>query len=70
MIEQRVMVIVKHVTSYTRFVVAHPEQNVAVIFGCVFIERVAIPQGHLSAAVVFIELEIDHAGNRVCSVGG
>jgi len=63
-------VIEKHVTSDTRFVVAHPEEKVAEILGCVFIQRVAILQGHLSATVVFIELEVHHAGNRVCPVGG
>src|SRR5204862_546688 len=45
-------------------------KQVVVIFGCVFIQRVAIPQGQLNATVIFIELEVDHAGNRVRPVGG
>src|SRR5947199_4630492 len=64
------MVIEKHVTADTRFVVANPEENVAVIFARVFIQGVAISQGHLSATIVFIELEVDHAGNRIRSVSG
>ena len=64
------MVIEKHVTADARFVVANPEENVAVIFACVFIQGVAISQGHLSATIVFIELEVDHAGNRIRSVSG
>ena len=70
MIELRVMVIVKDVASDTHFVVANPKEHVAVIFGCVFIQRVAIPQGQLNATVIFIELEVDHAGNRIRPVGG
>src|SRR5260370_39964998 len=70
MIELRVMVIEKHVTSDAYFVVANPEQNVAVIFGCVFIQRVAIPQGHLRATIIFPELEVHHAGNRIRPVSG
>ena len=70
MIELRVMVIVKDVASDAHFVVANPEEKVAVIFGCVFIQRVAISQGQLNATVIFIELEVDHAGNRVRPVGG
>src|SRR5436309_1234479 len=50
-----VMLIVEQVTSNTGLVVAHSEENVAVIFGCVFIQRVAISNSHLCATVVFIE---------------
>src|SRR5260370_25638342 len=68
--EHRVMVIIKHVTSNRDLVVADPEQHVAQILGCVFIQGIAILQGDLRATVILVELQVHHAGNRVRSVGG
>ena len=60
----------KDVTGDTCFVVARAEKNVAAILACVFIKRVTIIQGQLSATIVFIELDVYHAGNCVRSESG
>src|SRR2546428_5845798 len=70
MIEHRVMVIEKDVSGYTRCVVPCSEEKVAQILACVFIERVAVLESHLSATIIFPELEVHHAGNCIRSVGG
>ncbi len=64
------MVIEKHVTSDAYFVVANPEQHVAAVDCRVFIQGVAIFHGHLRATVIFIQLEVHHAGNRIRSISG
>src|SRR6266700_8427988 len=62
------MLIVEQVTSNTGLVVTHSEENVAVIFGCIFIQRVAISNSHLCATIVFIEFDIHHPGHRVSAI--
>src|SRR6266478_9083085 len=64
------MVIEKHVASDACFVVANPEENVTAVDCRVFIQGVAVFRGHLRATVIFIELEVHHAGNRVRPVSG
>src|SRR4029077_5511382 len=64
------MVIIKHVSSNRDLVVADPEENVAKILGCVFIQGIAILQGDLRATVILVELQVHNAGNSVRSVGG
>src|SRR5712692_1981946 len=70
MIEHRFMVIEKHVTSDAHFVVTNPEEDIAAVEGGVFIQGVAVIEGHLRATVVFIQLEVHHASNRVRPVSG
>src|ERR1041385_8535277 len=64
------MLVVKDVTNDAGLVVAYPEQNVAKIFGCVFIPYVPILRGYLCATIIFVELQVHHSGNRIRPVGG
>src|SRR6266404_6810870 len=58
------------VTGDAHFIVANSKENVAVVETSVFIQRVAVLEGQLCATVVFIELDVDNARNRIRSVGG
>src|SRR5436853_7302481 len=58
------------VTGDLHLVVAHTEEHVTLINGRVFIDGVAVLQRHLSAAVIFPELQIHDTCNRVGAVGG
>ena len=62
------MVIEKDVASDTCFVVARAEENVAAVKGGVFIQCVAVIKRQLRATIVFVEPDVDHAGNRIRSV--
>ena len=70
MVEHVVMLVVKNIAGDTGRVVAYPKEDVPLILRCVFIERVAVLDGHLSAAIIFIEVEVHHACNRIRAVGG
>src|SRR5258707_6018940 len=58
------------VTGDAHFIVANSKENVAVVETSVFIKRVAVLKGYLCRAIIFIELDVDNAGNRIRSVGG
>src|SRR6266404_8970978 len=64
------MVIEKDVTGDAHFVVANSKENVAVVETSVFIQGVAVLEGYLCAPIIFIELDVDNARNRIRSVGG
>ena len=64
------MLIIENVTGNTRCVGAHPKEDVPFILRCVFIQRVAILDGHLRASIIFVEVKVHHAGNRIRAVGG
>ena len=64
------MVIEKDVTGDAHLIVANPKENVAVVETGVFIQGVAVFEGQLCPTIVFIELEVDNASNRIRSVGG
>src|SRR5205823_1729535 len=64
------MLVIKDIASNARCLVTSSKENVAVIFGCVFIQGVAISNSHLRATIVFIELEVHHAGDRIRAVRG
>ena len=70
MVEHIMMFVIENVTADTGLVVPHSEEDVPLVLGRVFIYRVAVLESHLCAAVIFIELEVHHAGNRIRSVGG
>ena len=70
MVEHVMMLVIPYVTSDTSLVVAHSEEEVPLVLGRVFVQRVAVLEGHLGAAIIFIELEVHHAGNRIRSVSG
>src|SRR2546423_4955917 len=60
----------KNVTGNLHFVVANTEEDVTLINGRVFIDGVAVLQGHLSAPVIFPELQVHDTCNRIGAVGG
>src|SRR5438128_11663545 len=64
------MLVIENVTGDTGGVVAYPKEDVPLILGCVFIERVPILDGYLRAAIIFIQVKVHHARNRVRAVGG
>ena len=65
MVEHVVVLIVEHVTGNTGLVVAYSKENVPPILCCIFIQCVAVLDSHLCAAIILIEVEVHHAGNRV-----
>ena len=70
MIEHVVMLVIENVTGDTGCVGPYPKEDVPLILGCVLIERVAILDGYLCAAIIFVEIEVHHARNRIRAVGG
>ena len=58
------------VTNHAHFIVARPKENVAAVKAGILIQRVAVIQGQLGAPIIFVELEVNDAGNRVSSIGG
>src|SRR3981081_3136263 len=60
----------ENVTGNTYLVVAHTEQDVTLINGGVFIERVAVLQRHLGAAIIFPELQVYNARDGISAVSG
>ena|SRR5881394_731292 len=46
-------------------VVAGAKENIATINGSVLVQGVAIIQTQLRAAIIFVQLDVNHAGNRV-----
>ncbi len=69
-VEHGVMLVIENVTGDTGGVVAYPKEDIPPVLGCVFVQRVAILKGHLRPAIIFIEIKVHHAGNRIRAVGG
>ena len=57
------------VTNDAHLVVACSKENVATVEAGIFIQGIAVIQGQLGAAVICVGLEVDHAGNRIGSIG-
>ena len=70
MVKHVVMLIIENVTGDTGGIVAGSKEQVAPVLGRVFIECVAILDGHLSATIIFVKIEVHYAGNRIRAVGG
>src|SRR6266487_1088197 len=70
MIEHRVMVIEPDVTGDAHLIVANSKENVAAIETRILIQGVAVFEGQLCPTIIFIELDVDNAGNRIRPVGG
>src|SRR6266699_948928 len=64
------MMIEPDVTGHADFVVARPEENVAAVEAGIFIQGVAVLEGHHCATVVFPQFEVDNTGNGVGTVSG
>ena len=70
MIEHVVVLIIENVTGDTGGVGAYPKEDVPLILGCVFIQRIPILDRHLCAAIIFIEVKVHHARYRIRAIGG
>src|SRR5437762_14274279 len=49
---------------------AGAKENIASINGSVLVQGVAIIQTRWRAAIIFVQRDVSHAGNRVCPVSG
>src|SRR4029077_1879047 len=57
------------VTSDAYLIIAGPEEDIATVKASVFVQRIAVIKGYLRTAIIFIQFNVYHPSNRICSVG-
>src|SRR5204863_6723878 len=70
MIRDRVAVIEIYHTSHVGLSIAHTEEERGRVFTTVFVERVAIFEGHFRAMIIMTQLDVDDTRDGIRTVGG